>query len=152
MAIMGEENPSPAEYGGGGAKKGLYDVVASSRIKSWAFTTTSKQRIALQGKDEKEKPSPLAYDVDRAAIEPKVKNAGIDFRSKTERFHGAMLFEKGKTTGEHLGPGHYPLADKVQTLAKSRELARSLGLGHAFRSESVRDISSNFFARERTSF
>ena len=152
LKITGEESPSPTEYGGGGAKPGMSDVVAASKIKCWAFTTTSNQRIALQGKEEKDKPAPGAYNASDAGVQPKVRNAGVDFRSKSQRFNTTMLFDKGLTTGEHLGPGHYAFAEKHQTLSRSRELAKALGLNAFFRSESVRDISSAFFAREKTGF
>ena len=93
-----------------------------------------------------------AYNASDAGVQPKVRNAGVDFRSKSQRFNTTMLFDKGLTTGEHLGPGHYAFAEKHQTLSRSRELAKALGLNAGFRSESVRDISSAFFAREKTGF
>jgi hypothetical protein len=156
--ILGNgDTPAPSEYGGGGAKLGMAN--AANQMKSASFNSKSAQRDTRLKKQEADKPPPGAYDPSDAAVRPLIRNAGQSFRSGTYRFEDkgwGVLFEKGRTTGPQVGPGHYEnvahSSGARSTISATIKENKGHGKNASFASETARDLNSAYFANERTGF
>ena len=68
----------------------------------------------------------------------------------------SRLFDRSYLTSDDLGPGAYRVLSHINgsssTVAGSLAGQKAKGRNASFRSESVRDLNSAFFANERTGF
>ena len=164
LDILGGEGrqgltPDPGVYGpdGGGGKAGMVENASKTKSAASAvFNSNSEQRFNPIGKDENSKPPVGQYNPDDALTVPRPVNACYSLSSKTERFSKSMLFDRSYTTGPDLGPGsHKPLSNhngSRSSVSGSVAGAKAKGRSASFKSESVRDINSAFFANEKTGF
>ena len=150
------QTPDPGHYGpdGGGGKLGM--VENASKMKSSVFNSASAQRVNPASDEAQNKPPVGQYNPDDALTVPRPVNACYSLSSKTERFSKSMLFDRSYTTGPDLGPGsHKPLSNhngSRSSVSGSVAGAKAKGRSASFKSESVRDINSAFFANEKTGF
>ena len=157
IEIMGGEGrdgqtPDPGQYTD--AKKGMAD--AASKMKSAVFHSGSQQRVNPMARDENSKPPVGLYHPDDSLTVQRPPNAAQSMQSKSARFNKSMLFDRSYTTSDELGPGAYKVLSHSNgsrsTVAGSVAGQKALGRNASFRSESVRDLNSAFFANERTGF
>ena len=157
IEIMGGEGrdgqtPDPGQYTD--AKKGMAD--AASKMKSAVFHSGSQQRVNPIARDENSKPPVGLYHPDDSLTVQQPPNAAQSMQSKSARFNKSMLFDRSYTTSDELGPGAYKVLSHSNgsrsTVAGSVAGQKALGRNASFRSESVRDLNSAFFANERTGF
>ena len=154
MGGVGREGQTPDPGAYMDAKRGMVD--AASKMKSAVFNSASQQRVNPIAKDENARPPVGHYHPDDALTVQRAPNPGQSLASKTQRFHKSMLFDRSYSTSAELGPGAYKVLSHINgsssTVAGSVAGQKAKGRNASFRSESVRDINSSFFANERTGF
>ena len=146
LDILGEgHTPDPTTYVD--SKPPM--VKAANKMLSHAFHSNSAQRpLKVLGQDH---PPVGAYHPRDEIVTPGIQNAGASLRSKTNRWSGGVLFDK-VTTGPSLGPGSHNVMSLCggsrSTIASSIASEVKRGKNASFRSDSVRDLNSAFFANE----
>ena len=148
--------PEPGHYGSDGGGGKLPMTEAANQMKSSVFHSASAQRVNPAAKDDHNKPAVGQYNPDDSLTVPKVVNACQSMASNSDRFSSSMLFDRSHTTGPELGPGsHKPLSNangNRATVAGAVASQKAKGKNASFRSESVRDLNSAFFANEKIGF
>jgi hypothetical protein len=159
IEIMGGDGregrtPDPGQYAE--AKRGMVDAASKMKSAVCVFKSGSQQRVNPLSKDENSRPPVGHYHPDDALTVPSAPNAGQSLASKTQRFHKSMLFDRSYSTSDDIGPGAYRVLSHINgsssTVAGSVAGQKAKGRNASFRSESVRDLNSAFFANERTGF
>ena len=148
--ILGEDTPSPTTYADE-TMKGMSQH--ASKMKSAAFSSTSKQRPEAEIAIKAVCPGPGKYSPKFDGVDKLVPNGMFHTKSAHRRFHssGSNMNLAGSTS-EKTGPGTYS-SDSLSNGAKATiegtmSRSKSFGRSTAFRTTGVRDLKGAFFPNE----
>ena len=150
LDIMGEGiSPCPTQYHGG--KLDFSDNMNKMPVGSFRSKSLQRPKTTMQ-----DIPGPGTYapreSIQQSAVKRTPRDAGIYFRSRSHRFSGLMLFDRSHETGPDIGPGAYEMRVTMNgnrsTISGLAQSEAKSGRNATFRSDSVRDLTGKFFARE----